>query len=236
MANSDMTPAQRNVGANMVTASLSLQAALFGAFGLMAALFHRRASKAGVLKRDLKVVLYVMYVSATIVTVRCVYRIVEYVEGWESAVYQNEVYFWIFEASIMFINTALLNVFHPGKRLPRSNSVFLARDGVTERRGPGWADERPWIVTVFDPFDMWGLIKGGDKKKQFWDMSDQELERARLDKKKGERGVLKGFVDPMHLWGEKGYIGKRFTKKKNGDAGTGVQQVVTEQSKGTGQV
>jgi hypothetical protein len=214
MANSSMTERQRTIGKNMVTASLCLQAALFGAFGLLAAQFHRRANKAGVLKKELKTVLWVMYVSATIVTIRCIYRLVEYIEGWESSIYQNEVYFWIFEAVIMFVNTALLNIWHPGKRLPSSNTVFLARDGVTERRGPGWADDRPWIVTVFDPFDMWGLLRGEDKKKQFWDMTDEELERARLDKKTNKRSVISGAFDPFHLWGNRGYIGRHFAKNK----------------------
>jgi hypothetical protein len=238
MANSSLTDKERQVGSNMVTASLCLQAALFGAFGLLSALFHRRANKAGVLKRDLKVVLYVMYVSATIVTIRCIYRLVEYIEGWESSIYQNEVYFWIFEATIMFVNTALLNLFHPGKRLPRSNSVFLARDGITERRGPGWADDRPWIVTVFDPFDMWGLINGKDKKTQFWDMTDEELGKARLDKKKNKRGVLAGLVDPMHLWGKTGYIGKHLAKESPRETRdeAGVQQVKPEVPKSAGRV
>jgi hypothetical protein len=235
MANSSMTDKQRKVGSNMVTASLCLQAALFGAFGLLIALFHHRASKAGVLKPDLKTVLCVMYVSATIVTIRCIYRLVEYIEGWNSAIYKNEVYFWIFEASIMFINTALLNLYFPGKRLPRSNSVFLARDGTTERRGPGWADERPWIVTVFDPFDLWGLVKGNDKKTQFWDMTDEELERARVSKKRSKRSVLAGFADPLHLWGEKGYIGQRFAKKGNGRTEDEARRV-TGQSKSLGRV
>ncbi|KAJ4369638.1 hypothetical protein N0V83_005400 [Neocucurbitaria cava] len=237
MANSSMTDAQRKVGANMVKASLCLQAALFGAFGLLAAQFHHRANKAGVLKKDLKVLLCVMYVSATIVTIRCIYRLVEYIEGWDSSIYQNEVYFWIFEASIMFINTALLNMWHPGKRLPKSNSVFLARDGVTERRGPGWEDDRPWIVTMFDPFDLWGLVKGNDKKMQFWDMSDEDLERARLDKKNNKRSVAAGAFDPFHLWGERGYIGKHLTKNKKAGRRGGeelVQAVHAGEAKSSG--
>jgi hypothetical protein len=212
MANSSVSASERQVGANMVTASLCLQAVLFGAFGLLSALFHRRAQKAGVLKKDLKVVLWVMYVSATIVTIRCIYRLVEYLEGWDSAIYKKEVYFWVFEASIMFINTALLNVFHPGKRLPKSNNVFLARDGVTERVGPGWKDERPWAVTVVDPFDICGLIVGKDKKTQFWDLTDVELERVRAEKKAGRRGVLAGMLDPFGLWGRRGYVGRYFVK------------------------
>ncbi|KAI4946605.1 hypothetical protein J4E91_007294 [Alternaria rosae] len=218
MANSSSTDAERQLGSDLVTASLCLQAALFGAFGLLAAQFHRRANKAGVLRQDLRIVLYVMYVSATIVTMRCIYRLVEYILGWESSIYQNEIYFWIFEAVIMFLNTALLNLWHPGKRLPPSNSVFLARDGVTERKGPGWGDDRPWIITMFDPFDLWGLAKGRDKKTQFWDMSDAELEAARAEKKRNKRGVLKGLVDPFHLWGERGYIGRYLKKDKRGNA------------------
>jgi prepilin signal peptidase PulO-like enzyme (type II secretory pathway) len=227
MVNSDSTDAQRQLGSNLVTASLCLQAVLFGAFGLLAVSFHRRANKAGVLKNDLKVVLYVMYVSATIVTIRCIYRLVEYLEGWESSLYQNEIYFWIFEAVIMFINTALLNIWHPGKRLPPSNSTFLSRDGVTERKGPGWGDDRPWVLTVFDPFDLWGLFKGKDKKTQFWDMSDEELARAKAEKKRNKRGVLAGLLDPFHLWGERGYV-EKYLKKDRKTAENSHSRVVEQ--------
>jgi hypothetical protein len=214
MANSSMTEKQRQLGANLVTASLCLQATLFGAFGLLAAQFHYRAKKAGVLSKDLKTVLVVLYISASIVTIRCIYRLVEYISGWDSAIYKNEVVFWIFEAVIMFLNTLLLNIWHPGKRLPRSNSVFLDRDGVTERRGPGWTDDRPWIVTIFDPFDVHGMLTGKDKKTQFWDMSDAELERLRTEAKANKRSVIAAILDPFHLWGERGYVAKYFKKRK----------------------
>lgn len=213
MANSSMTDSQRQAGANMVMASLCLQAVLFAGFGVLAALFHHKALRAGVLKNEMKTVLCVMYVSASIVTVRCIYRLMEYILGWESEIYKNEVYFWIFEAVIMFLNTALLNAVHPGKRLPRSNGTFLAKDGVTERRGPGWDDDRPWPVTIFDPLDIWGLLRGKDEGTKFWDLSDEELERVRLQKAMNKRSVLAALVDPFRLWGEKGSIGKHFVKK-----------------------
>lgn len=222
MVDSTRTAKQRQLGANLVTASLSLQVVLFGSFGLLAALFQRRAQRAGVLSRDLRIVLIVLYVSASIVTIRCIYRLVEYTVGWDSTIYKNEVFFWIFEAVIMLLNSCLLNLFHPGKRLPRSNSVFLDRDGVTERRGPGWDDDRPWIVTVFDPVDVWGMFTGKDKKTQFWDMSDEELARLREEKKKNKRGVIAGLLDPLHLWGKNGYVGKHFSKEKKSDVGLPV--------------
>ena len=220
MVDSSSSDAERQLGSNLVSASLCLQAALFGAFGLLAALFHRRAEQARVLKKELRVVLYVMYVSAAIVTVRCIYRLVEYFSGWDSQVYRNEVWFWVFEAGIMLVNTVLLNVWHPGKRLPHSNEVFLARDGVTERKGPGWGDDRPWIVTVFDPFDLWGLVRGRDKKTMFWDMSDAELEAARLEKKRNKRGVVRALLDPFYLWGERGYLGRYLVKSKRNRQGS----------------
>jgi hypothetical protein len=228
MANSSMTEKQRQLGADLVTASLCLQAALFGAFGILAAQFHRRANRAKVLSRDLRIVLYVLYTSASIVTIRCIYRLVEYIMGWDSAIYKNEIFFWIFEAVIMFLNTALLNLFHPGKRLPSSNSVFLDRDGVTERRGPGWDDDRPWIITVFDPFDIWGLLNKRDQKTQFWDMSDEELARLRAEKKANKRGVIAGFLDPFHLWGSRGYVNKLFAKKQSD--GAPVRKIEESQS------
>ncbi|KAF2640853.1 hypothetical protein P280DRAFT_543744 [Massarina eburnea CBS 473.64] len=112
---------------NLVTASLSSQVLLFGSSGLSAAQFHRKASKARLLGRELKIVLYILHVSATIVTIRCIYRPVEYTPDWDSTIYKNDIFFWIFEVVIMFLNTAPLNVFHLGKCLPRSDSVFLDR-------------------------------------------------------------------------------------------------------------
>ena len=231
MANTSLTYKERKVGEHLVTASLALQTALFGAFGLVAAQFHYRARKAKVLTPKLRTVITVLYASASIVTIRCIYRLVEYTMGWNSVVYKNEAFFWVFEASIMLINTVLLNIWFPGKRLPCSNSVFLARDGVTERRGPGWHDDRPWPVTVFDPFDLWGLIAGRDKKTMFWDMNDEELAAMRAQMKERKRGFALGLIDPFHLWGKTGYVGKHIGKGKA--EANAPESIAAEKTSGT---
>ena len=70
----------------------------------------------------------------------------------------------------MLVNSVLLNVFHPARFLPQSNKIYLARDGVTELEGPGWIDKRHFLLTIFDPFDLGGLIQGRDKKETaFWE-------------------------------------------------------------------
>jgi len=117
-----------------------------------------------------------LYASSAIITIRCIYRIVEYFEGPTGTIYRSETYFYIFEAAFMFLNTLMLNVWHPGKYLPPNNHVFLAKDGKTEMRGPGWKDDRNFFLTLFDPFDLFGLAMGNDKKTRFWDMPPEELE------------------------------------------------------------
>ena len=72
----------------------------------------------------------------------------------------------------MFINSVMLNIFHPGRYLPRSNKTYLARDGVSEIEGPGWIDKRPFLATLFDPCDIFGLITRRDKETKFWEQEE----------------------------------------------------------------
>ena len=74
----------------------------------------------------------------------------------------------------------MFNVFHPmdGKCLPRTNKVYLTRYGE-EREGPGWRDKRWWVLTVVDPFDVWGLVMGREGKERFWEEDEREWEREK---------------------------------------------------------
>jgi len=198
----------------LVKAGLLLQAVLFLLFIMLAADFHRRAIKAGVMKPSIRTVLIVLYVSCSIITIRCIYRIVEFFEWGDGPLTHTEAYFWVFEAAIMFINTLMLNIWHPGRYLPRSNRIFLAKDG-TEQHGPGWEDKRNKVVTFIDPFDLFGLFTGRDKKTRFWDMSHAELDAlAEEHQKKKEaklaapRAFWKKCLEPFQLYGSQGHIVK----------------------------
>lgn len=216
----------REVGNALTKAGLLLQLSCFFLFACVAVTFHRRAIKAGVCSKNIKTILIVLYISSAIISARCIYRIVEYFEYGTGAISHSEVYFYIFEASIMLINTVMLNVFHPGRNLPRSNKVFLSRDGHTEVRGPGYEDKRPFLQTVLDPFDLIGLVTGQDKKTKFWDFPPEEL--ARLDEENTQRKAEKDaaprprgryVIDPFHLFDGKGKIVKfAKTLERPGDA------------------
>jgi hypothetical protein len=205
----------REIGNALTKAGLLLQVICFALFGVLAVTFHRRAFKKGVCSRRICTVLIVLYVSTAIITARCIYRIVEFFEYGSGPLTDSEAYFWVFEATIMFVNTAVLNVWHPGRYLPRSNKVFLSMDGETELRGPGYQDKRQFLATLFDPFDIAGLLTGKDGKTKFWDWTPEELERIDVDsqQKKAQkdglpRATWKTIIDPFHLFDHKGAIVK----------------------------
>lgn len=208
----------REIGNALTKSGLILQVIMFGLFVLLAAVFHTRARKRGVCTKNIRTVLIILYISCTIITARCIYRIVEFFEYGSGPLHDSEAYFWVFEATIMFINTAMLNVWHPGKYLPRSNKVFLSMDGKTEIRGPGYKETRPFIATLLDPFDITGLITGRDAKTKFWDWTPEELERIdqeneqkKLEKDRLPRATWKKVLDPLHMFDHKGRI-VRFAK------------------------
>jgi len=79
----------------------------------------------------------------------------------------HEAYFYVFEGVVMLANSVMLNAMHPGRLLPQDSRVYLALDGVTELKGPGWRDPRRWWWQVMDPFDFAGCCRR-DAKYDFW--------------------------------------------------------------------
>ncbi len=74
----------------------------------------------------------------------------------------------VFEASLMYVNVLILNLFHPGRFLPKSNKSYLdAKGQEVESAGDrgGWDDDRPWYITLFDPFNIQGLARDYQERK-----------------------------------------------------------------------
>lgn len=179
VASADASESEQNIGKGLLKAALIMQLALMAGFVALAGRFHYNCKRGGVLSKNIKRCLIVLYISCTLITIRTIYRTVEYFSAASlntyadihqiSPVLKQEWFFWFFETVFMYSNTTLLNVFHPMKVLPRSNKVFLAQDGVTEIEGPGYEDPRPKLQTFIDPFDIYGLIVHRGKKVNFWE-------------------------------------------------------------------
>lgn len=163
-----------------------MQIALMVGFVTLAGRFHFNCSRGGVLNSKIKRALYVLYCSCTLITIRTIYRTVEYFTAASlnaygdidkiSPVLKDEWFFWVFEVLFMYTNTTLLNVFHPMRSLPRSNKIYLGSDGVTEVEGPGYEDPRHWLQTFVDPFDIYGLIINRGKKEKYWETNTTQAD------------------------------------------------------------
>jgi hypothetical protein len=68
----------------------------------------------------------------------------------------------------MYLNVLVLNLFHPGRFLPKNDKIYLDEQGQevesADNRG-GWEDDRPWYITLFDPFNIQGLVRERKERK-----------------------------------------------------------------------
>jgi hypothetical protein len=180
--NTSNSESTQNVGKALLKAALIIQLGIMCLFICLAAYFHRQCYKAKILPKNLNDVLITLYCSCALISARTIYRIVEYFSLAAihyipdldpntdiSPVVRYEWYFWVFESVVMLANSVLLNVRHPARYLPRNIKIYLAEDGITEIEGPGYEDQRPFWVTLIDPFDLVGLALGRDKKERFWE-------------------------------------------------------------------
>lgn len=87
-------PTKVRIGEGIIKAALLLQIVLFIGFIAVAQRFHSNVRKAGLVGRW-TTVLPVLYVSAFVISVRCLYRSVEYWMGIDGPIYRNEVYFHV---------------------------------------------------------------------------------------------------------------------------------------------
>jgi hypothetical protein len=187
VANTGNSISKQNTGKALLKAALILQIALMAGFVALAIKFYFNCRRGGVLSNKVKRPLYVLLCSCTLITVRTIYRTVEYFTAASLNIYnvsdlspilKDEWFFWVFETAVMFTNTTLLNVLHPMQWLPRSNKIYLTKDGVTEIEGPGFEDGRPFLQTLIDPFDVIGLIANKGRKEKYWDALDANEKRS----------------------------------------------------------
>jgi RTA1 like protein len=191
--NSSSSPSEIAAGKALLKAALILQLFVLALFVGVTGRFHYLCNKTGMLARagDLRgrilAVLVTLYTSSTLIGTRTIYRTVEYFEtaaiqapqageafdpNSVSPVIRYEWFFYVFEVTLMFSNTMLLNFRHPGKYLPKTITTYLGEDGV-EQEGCKFKDPRSIVVQILDPFDIVGLVKGNDKKDRWWEKGNE---------------------------------------------------------------
>lgn len=156
-ANPSGTKISQSLGKNLTITAVALQVVVIFIFVLMAAIFHYRFAHTRVKSASVRTVLLVLYTSMALIFTRCVFRLAEHTGDTKidlddmdalrrlSPLLRNEVYFYVFEATLMLINSWLWNVWHPGRYLPRNNCIVLAQDG-TEVMSEEHEDSRPLLA------------------------------------------------------------------------------------------
>jgi hypothetical protein len=179
IVNQKVPPKISNVGESLLKVSLIIQILVIFIFLLFTGAFQYRCHKVGISVRSVNGPCVTMYISSLLILIRCVYRTVEHFStsnlrfgGVDSPtdinpVVRYEWYFYAFEVVPMIINCVLWNIRHPRYYLPENYHMYLAQDGVTELVGPGWKDNRAFVVTAIDPCGLCGTGKGGPKP--FWE-------------------------------------------------------------------
>ncbi|KAK5661104.1 hypothetical protein OQA88_10994 [Cercophora sp. LCS_1] len=158
VANPSGQQTTQHLGKILVLVAIALQVLVILIFVALAGLFHRRCAKKNVKPRAAMVPLWTLYASMTLIFVRCMYRLVEHTGNTTiklsdpdalrnlSPLLRYEWYFYVFEASLMLVNSFLWNIWHPGRFLRKN--VHLDADGLTEVHEDEKADQRPLLAKV----------------------------------------------------------------------------------------
>lgn len=168
------TGSAQGLGGNMILAALALQLSVVATFFILSSIFHRRCLRAGIRNRSVITPLWVLYVSMILILVRCIYRLVEHTGAtgihlgdYDSLkaltpILRYEWYFYIFEATLMFLNSVLWNVWNPGRYLPAKHNVFLSQDGKTELVSEEIPDRRTFVQKFLYYFTL-GILYRRDR-------------------------------------------------------------------------
>ncbi|KUJ09633.1 uncharacterized protein LY89DRAFT_710985 [Mollisia scopiformis] len=178
-ANSSSSTTQQALGSHLTIAALSIQFVVIIIFVCLASIFHLRCKRERVQVTAVYTLLFTLYVSMALILVRCVYRLVEHTGNTKidisniderrtlSSIVRYEVFFYIFEATLMLLNSILWNVWNPCRYLAPDNRVSLARDG-SELMGTEDKDERS-VVEKMGNVLTFGILfrrkKGGKQVK-----------------------------------------------------------------------
>lgn len=182
-------------GLDYLNAALVLQCCVELLFLSLTAMFHYKASRACVLPRNVKIMIFILYLTSSMLLGRCAFRAAQgfsektcLSSGNHCGILTHEVYLWIFEVANISLFVLALTIFTPGRFLPSTDLVFLDKtDGVTERLGPGFQklDNRRRIFTYVDPFNFYSKLTGqATAQAPFWEEAHPVFEG---DLRKGSR-------------------------------------------------
>ena len=125
------TKDKENTGKGVIVGGLFLQIIFFSLFIVVTATFHRRIlSQPTIRSQTLPVpwrrYILVLYAVSALITVRSIFRVVEFIQGPRGTLMTNEVYMYVFDAVLMFLVLVVFNVYHPRTIITKVDKVTAA--------------------------------------------------------------------------------------------------------------
>ncbi|KAJ6535911.1 RTA1 like protein-domain-containing protein [Mycena vulgaris] len=117
------TARMAQLGIHIYMGGIGLQQFFVLGFVALVVRFHYKMNRIGG-STEWKRPLYIMYASLVLITVRIVFRLIEFSSGVESPITMHEAPFYCLEATPMFLALLLWNAFHPGQVLVGPDSEF----------------------------------------------------------------------------------------------------------------
>ncbi|KAJ7661730.1 RTA1 like protein-domain-containing protein [Mycena rosella] len=111
------------IGIHVYMGGIGLQQVFICGFIALVVRFHYKMLRTDG-PTDWKRPLYVMYASLALITIRIIFRLIEFSSGVLSPITMHEAPFYCLEALPMFVALLLWNVFHPGQVLVGPESEF----------------------------------------------------------------------------------------------------------------
>ncbi|KAI8960321.1 RTA1-domain-containing protein [Daldinia sp. FL1419] len=109
-----------NIGKSLVIIGLFVQLIFFGAFVILASVFHYRMNKLPTFEASLPNVrwrdyLITLYLAGVMIWVRSLFRVIEYLQGNNGSLSRSEVYLYVFDAALILIAMVWMNWYHPSE-------------------------------------------------------------------------------------------------------------------------
>ncbi|PLB48729.1 RTA1 like protein [Aspergillus steynii IBT 23096] len=104
------------VGDGITVAGLFVQLVFFGFFLVVTIIFERRMH-AEAFKRPYPkwlVLIWVLFFVSALIIIRCIFRIIEYIQGADGYLATHEVYLYVFDTLPMFVVQVIFHFWYPG--------------------------------------------------------------------------------------------------------------------------
>ena len=108
----------RELGEKIIVGGLFVQIVFFGVFVLAAALFHLRVLRKPTSRSaDMpwRKHLIALYLTSIFILVRSIFRVVEFLQGWDGYLLRYEAFLYVFDSVLMLAVMTVMNVFHPSE-------------------------------------------------------------------------------------------------------------------------